>query len=99
MSNSSSSSSGIGVLGLLGVAFVVLKLLKIIDWSWWYVTMPFWGGIALALFILAIYGVFLLYDERQHKIRRRKIAGSPSKKPVSRFQKKLEEAMAESKKQ
>ena len=49
MSNSSSSNSGVGVLGLLGVAFVVLKLIGYIDWSWWYVTLPFWGSIALVI--------------------------------------------------
>ncbi len=45
--SSSTSTSGIGVLGLLGVAFVILKLTNFIDWSWWYVTMPFWGGFAV----------------------------------------------------
>jgi hypothetical protein len=48
----SHSNGGIGVLGLLGVAFVVLKLIGVINWSWWLVTMPFWGG-----FILAILGI------------------------------------------
>ena len=52
-SNSSSSSSGIGVLGLLGVIFVTLKLTNYIAWSWWWVTLPFWGGFALvAVFLL-----------------------------------------------
>ncbi len=41
MNENKKSSSGIGVIGLLGVAFVVLKLTDVIDWSWWYVTMPF----------------------------------------------------------
>ena len=53
MSTSSSSSGGIGVVGLLGVVFVVLKLTGYINWSWWYVTMPFWGVLA----ILAIVGI------------------------------------------
>jgi len=57
MSNSSSSSSGIGTLGLLGVLFVGLKLAGFINWSWWYVTMPFWGG--FALFIAIIITVFI----------------------------------------
>lgn len=47
MSEKNSSSGDIGVFGLLGVAFVVLKLTGFIDWSWWWVTLPFWGGIAL----------------------------------------------------
>jgi hypothetical protein len=53
--SSSSSSSGIGVVGLLGVAFVVLKLTGVIDWSWWWVTLPFWGGFALAILILMLF--------------------------------------------
>lgn len=55
MSNSSSSSSGIGVLGLLGIVFVVLKLTGFISWSWWLVTLPFWGVLALVLTFGSIY--------------------------------------------
>ena len=57
MSNSSSSSSGIGIFGLLGIVFVVLKLTGFIDWSWWWVTLPFWGGFAFLLAALAIWGI------------------------------------------
>ena len=59
-SENSSSSTGIGVLGLLGllgVCFVVLNLIGIINWSWWFVTMPFWGGLALLLVILIVFGI------------------------------------------
>jgi len=48
-----SSDSGIGFFGLLGIVFVVLKLTRYIDWSWWLVTLPFWGG-------FAIIGLFLI---------------------------------------
>ena len=53
-SGSSSSSGGIGACGLLGVAFVVLKLTGVINWSWWWVTLPLWGGLALVLAILLV---------------------------------------------
>ena len=73
MASSSSSSGGIGVVGLLGVVFVVLKLTGYINWSWWYVTMPFWGGLVLVLVILAIisvfYGIGALRDSRKKKAR------------------------------
>ncbi len=63
MSNNikSSSSSGIGALGLLGVAFVVLKLTGYITWSWWWVTVPFWGGLVLFVVIgfVVLLGLFL----------------------------------------
>lgn len=49
------------IFGLLGVAFVVLKLTKTIAWSWWWVTAPFWGPIALIVLFLAIaFGCALL---------------------------------------
>ena len=46
-----SSSGGVGFLGLLFLLFLGLKLGKIIDWSWWWVTMPLWGGFALIFLI------------------------------------------------
>jgi len=63
MSKESSSSGGIGVFGLLGVAFVVLKLTGYIDWSWWYVTLPFWGGAAFVLGVLLIALIFAAVAE------------------------------------
>lgn len=49
------SSGGVGIFGLLGVMFVGLKLTGYIDWSWWWVTAPFWGG-----FILVFIGFMVL---------------------------------------
>ena len=67
--NNSSRSSGIGVLGLLGVAFVILKLDKVIDWSWWWVTLPFWGGLVLILIgfiiVILLHIYFLKNDTRR----------------------------------
>lgn len=57
------SSGGIGVFGLLGVLFVGLKLTGYIDWSWWWVTAPFWGGFALAAVILLVFlGIAFVLD-------------------------------------
>lgn len=49
-------STGISTLGLLGVAFVVLKLTGYIDWSWIWVTLPFWISIPIfiVIFIVAV---------------------------------------------
>ena len=59
----SSSSSGISVFGLLGCIFVTLKLTGYITWSWWYVTMPFWGGLALAVVVgLVAFLIMLALD-------------------------------------
>lgn len=39
---------------LLGIVFVVLKLCHVIDWSWWWVTCPFWGVFIIAFVFAAI---------------------------------------------
>lgn len=44
----------IGFFSLLGLVFIVLKLTNVIDWSWWWVTCPFWIGTAVAIFFLCI---------------------------------------------
>lgn len=53
MSNNSSSPS-FPVLGILGIVFIVLKLCHVIDWSWWWVTAPFWGAFPLFFVVLAL---------------------------------------------
>jgi len=60
MSTTVSSSHGIGVFGLLGIVFVTLKLTGYINWSWWLVTLPFWGGLALVLLLMLIFFILAL---------------------------------------
>ena len=57
MSNSNSTSGGIGLFTALGLIFVILKLCNLINWSWWLVTLPFWGGIALVVGIVIIIAI------------------------------------------
>jgi len=55
MSNSSGSKqASFPIIGLLGIVFVALKLCGVIGWSWWWVTAPFWGGLALAGAVLLV---------------------------------------------
>lgn len=55
-SQTETRSSGIGVAGLLGVVFVTLKLCHVINWSWWWVTLPFWGGLAAFIAVAVVIG-------------------------------------------
>jgi hypothetical protein len=48
------SSGGIGFFGLMFLIFMTLKLTKVIDWSWWWVTAPLWGGFAILLIVLLV---------------------------------------------
>ena len=55
--NSTATGGGISFCGLLFIVFLVLKLTHVIDWSWWWVTAPLWGGAALAIGILLIFAI------------------------------------------
>jgi hypothetical protein len=52
MSEIKSSGSGIGLSTVLFLIFMTLKLTGHIDWSWWWVTAPLWGTVALILLIM-----------------------------------------------
>lgn len=45
------SYSGVNFLELLGLLFIGLKLMGVIDWSWWYVTMPLYLPLIIVLVI------------------------------------------------
>ena len=51
----------------MGIYFVILKLTGEIEWSWWLVTLPFWGVVVLAVglglsALLMLLGVLLVVD-------------------------------------
>ena len=49
----------ISFFSLLGLTFIVLKLCGVISWSWWWVTAPFWGPIALVLAVVILVAVVI----------------------------------------
>ncbi len=48
------ATNGMGLLGWMFLLFLALKLTGVIDWSWWWVTAPLWGGIALGGALLVV---------------------------------------------
>ena len=67
MSQASSATGGVSIIGLLGVVFITLKLTGYIDWSWWWVTAPFWGTWAfIAVVVLVALIIAQLSQRRPH---------------------------------
>ncbi len=63
MSELNNLGKGLLLIFVTGVALMILKAGKVISWSWWWVTIPFWGPFALLLLaaaILIILKVFLI---------------------------------------
>jgi phosphoglycerol transferase MdoB-like AlkP superfamily enzyme len=61
--NNNTVSGGVGVCGLLGVAFIVLKLCKVINWSWWWVTAPFWIPIGISVLLIVLVGILAAFTK------------------------------------
>ena len=57
---SENNSGSIGFVGLLSIVFIVLKLCHVINWSWWLVLLPLYGGLSVFLFGLLIIGTVYL---------------------------------------
>jgi hypothetical protein len=53
------TTCGLGLSTVLFLIFLVLKLCGIISWSWWWVTAPLWGGLAIVLACIFI-GLIIL---------------------------------------
>jgi hypothetical protein len=54
------------VFGLLGILFVALKLLGFIDWSWFWVILPFFIPTIVFLSVFIVYmSTFGLFRKRK----------------------------------
>lgn len=100
-SKKSSSNNGIGFFGLLGIAFIVLKLCKLITWSWWYVLLPLYGWIVLAILVFGSLIVWAIWkdkkDDKARAERIRQLNNPNNPKKVSKFQERLEEMQKQQK--
>ncbi len=59
-----SASGGVGFCGLLFIALLVLKLTGVIDWSWWWITAPLWGGFAIFLVVILFVLLIMLFASK-----------------------------------
>ncbi len=61
MSEINSAGKGLLLIIMTGVVLMALKLGNVIGWSWWWVTIPFWGPFALLLLAAAILIIIKLF--------------------------------------
>ena len=66
MSTESKAGGGIGFLGCLFITFLVLKLTHVIDWSWWWITAPLWGPLAITAAIFIVVGILMLIGLKRY---------------------------------
>jgi len=52
--STNSNSGGIGIFGMTFILFLGLKITGYIDWSWWLITAPLWGGFLLTFILLLL---------------------------------------------
>lgn len=54
MSNNTNKSWTVSPVVALGLIFITLKLMGYINWSWWWVTAPFWAIPAVLMILFAV---------------------------------------------
>lgn len=57
---------------LLFFIFLVLKLAKIINWSWWWVTAPLWGQVAILILIFIVFATILIVSRIKDRLREKR---------------------------
>lgn len=56
----------IGIFGAVFLVLLVLKLMDVIDWGWFFVTLPLWGGVIVwGGWLLFLVIVAALVDSRR----------------------------------
>ena len=56
-------------LSFVGLIFIILKLTGIIDWSWIWVTMPFWGSFVFFVFFSIIITIItIIFNKNNDKL-------------------------------
>ena len=55
------------ILGLLLGTLITLKLIGYINWSWWWVLLPLWGGFVLAVVLMLFAGIIIAIQKNKSK--------------------------------
>lgn len=58
------------ILGLLLGTLITLKLIGYINWSWWWVTLPLWGGFVLAIVLMLFAGIIIAIQKNKSKFKK-----------------------------
>jgi len=51
--------TSVPICALLGLIFITLKLCGVINWSWWWVTAPFWAPIMAVILMWIVAGIIV----------------------------------------
>jgi hypothetical protein len=62
-------NNGLSLSAIVFIVLLTLKLSDVIDWSWWWITLPLWWMIPMVLLILIFALIVVLFEELSKKIR------------------------------
>ena len=63
------NNNGLSLSAIVFIVFLTLKLSGIIDWSWWWITLPLWWLIPAIAVIVIFALVVVLFEEAVKKVR------------------------------
>ncbi len=62
-------NNGLSISAIVFIVLLTLKLSGVIDWSWWWITLPIWWMIPLLLLIIIFALIAIVFQEMRNKIR------------------------------
>lgn len=61
------SNASFPIVTILGLIFIVLKLTHLINWSWWYVLIPFYAiPVIFIVFILFAFTIGFIKNRKEN---------------------------------
>ncbi len=58
------------IIGLLLGTFISLKLIGYVDWSWWWITSPLWGGLLLSVILMIFASIIISIQKIKSKFKK-----------------------------
>jgi hypothetical protein len=62
-------NNGLSLSAIVFIVLLTLKLSGVIDWSWWWITLPIWWMIPVILLVIIFALIVLLFERLGGKIR------------------------------
>jgi hypothetical protein len=63
-------NNGLSLSAIVFIVLLTLKLSGVIDWSWWWITLPIWWILPLLLLVIIFAFSIILFEKITEKIRK-----------------------------
>jgi hypothetical protein len=63
------SNNGLSLSAVVFIVLLTLKLSDVIDWSWWWITLPLWWMLPMIFLVIIFAFIIVLFEQIGNKVR------------------------------